>query len=64
MKMKHTLHFMFSYKYSTYQIFMDTCNEKQYQNNVSICEETKTMIQDYSSRRIYSSIFDYLIEYM
>ena len=23
-----TLHFMFSYKYSTYQIFMDTCNEK------------------------------------
>ena len=23
----YTLHFMFSYKYSTYQIFMDTCNE-------------------------------------
>ena len=25
----YTLHFMFSYKYSTYQIFMDTCNGKQ-----------------------------------
>ena len=23
----YILHFMFSYKYSTYQIFMDTCNE-------------------------------------
>ena len=22
-----TLHFIFSYKYSTYQIFMDACNE-------------------------------------
>ena len=22
-----TLHFMFSYKYSSYQIFMDACNE-------------------------------------
>ena len=30
---KCILHFMFSYKYSTYQIFMDTCNEK-YQNNI------------------------------
>ena len=29
-----TLQFMFSYKYSTYQIFMDTCNEKQSQHNV------------------------------
>ena len=28
----YTLHFMFSYKYSTYQIFMDTCNE----NNIKI----------------------------
>ena len=24
----YILHFMFSYKYSTYQIFMDTCNGK------------------------------------
>ena len=24
----YILHFMFSYKYPTYQIFMDTCNEK------------------------------------
>ena len=60
----YTLHLMFSYKYSTYQIFMDTCNGKQYQNNVSTYEETKNIIQNYSSRKIYSSIFDYLIEYM
>ena len=38
-----TLHFMLSYKYSTYQIFMDTCNEKQYQNNISTYDETKNM---------------------
>ena len=24
----YILHFMFSYKYSTYQIFMDICNKK------------------------------------
>ena len=24
---KYILHFMFSCKYSTYQIYMDTCNE-------------------------------------
>ena len=54
---------MFLYKYYTYQIFMDTCNEK-YQHNISTYEETRNMIQDYSSRKIYSSIFDYLIEYM
>ena len=35
----YTLHFMFSYRYSTYQIFMDTCNEKQYQKNISTYEE-------------------------
>ena len=52
----YTLHFMFSYKYSTYQIIKDTCNEK-YQNNISTCEETRNMIHDYSSRRIYSSIY-------
>ena len=55
-----TLHFMFSYKYSTYQIFMDTCNEK-YQKNISTCEETRNMIHDYSSRTIYLSIYIYLI---
>ena len=48
----YILHFMFSYKYSTYQIFMDTCNGKQCQNNISTCEETRNMIQDYS-RKIY-----------
>ena len=42
-----TLHFMISYKYSTYQIFMDTCNGKQYQNNISTYEEKSNMIQDY-----------------
>ena len=26
----------------TYQIFMDTCNGENYQNNISTCEETKT----------------------
>ena len=25
---KYALHFMFSYKYSTYQIIKDPCNEK------------------------------------
>ena len=64
----YTFHFMFSYKYSTYQIFMDTCNRKekrkQYQNNISSYDETRNMIHDYSSRKIYSSIFDFLIEYM
>ena len=52
----YTLHFMFSYKYSTYQIFMDTCNEKQYQNNILTYEETRNMIHDYSSRKIYLNI--------
>ena len=42
--------FHISYKYSTYQIFMDTCNEK-YQKNISTCEETRNMIHDYSSRK-------------
>ena len=60
----YILHSMFSYKYSTYKIFMDTCNEKQYQNNISTYEKTRTMIQDYSSRKIHLSTFDYLIEYM
>ena len=60
----YTFHFMFSYKYSTYQIFMDTCNGKQYQNNISTYEETRNMIHDYSSRKIDLNIFDYLIEYM
>ena len=56
----YTFHFMFSYKYSTYQIFMDTCNEK-YQNNISTCEEKRNMIHDYISRTIYRSIYIYLI---
>ena len=30
----YTLHFMFSCKYSTCEIFMDTFNGKQYQKNV------------------------------
>ena len=41
----YTLHLMFSYKYSTYQIIKDTCNEK-YPNNISTCEETRNMIHD------------------
>ena len=58
------LHYMFSYKYSTYPIFMDTCNGKQYQKNVSTHEETRNMIKDYLSRKIFFSTFDYFIEYM
>ena len=60
---KYILYFMFSYKYSTYQIFMDTCNEK-YQNNISTCEETRNMIHDYSSRTIYLSIYIYILDYL
>ena len=52
----YTLHFMFSCKYSTYQIFMDTCNEK-YQNNRSTYEETRNMVQDYFIKK---NIFKYI----
>ena len=54
---------MFSYKYFTYQIFMDTCNEK-FQNNISPCEETRNIIHDYSSRTIYLSIYIYIYIYI
>ena len=57
----YILHFIFSYKYSTYQIFMDTCNGKQYQKNVSTYGETRNMIHDYSSRTIYLSIYIMII---
>ena len=40
----YTLHFIFLYKYSTYQIFMNTCNGKQYQHNISTYEKTRYMI--------------------
>ena len=56
MKMKIYITFHISYKRSTYQIFMYTCNEK-YQNNISTCEETRNMIHDYSSRKIYLNIY-------
>ena len=46
-----TLHVMFSYKYSTYQIFMDACNGKQYQNNISTYAEKRNMIQDYFMKK-------------
>ena len=52
---------MFSYEYSTYQIFMDTCNEK-YQNIISTCEETRNMIHDYLSKEYIQVHIDYLIE--
>ena len=57
-KYSYILHFKFhiSYKYSTYRIFVDTCNEK-YQKNISTCEETRDMIHDYSSRKIYLNIY-------
>ena len=53
----YILCFMFPYKYSTYLIFMDTCNGKQYQENVSTYEETRNMIHYYSSKTIYLSIY-------
>ena len=56
----YLLHFMFSYKYSTYQMFVDTCNEK-YQNNISTCEERGNVIHDYSSRKIYLNIYILII---
>ena len=60
---KYTLHLMFSYKYSTYQIIKDTCNEKQCQHNISSYGETiyitQNMIHDYSSRTIYLRIYIY-----
>ena len=34
---------------------MDTCNEK-YQNIISTCEETRNMIHEYSSRKIFKYI--------
>ena len=34
----YTIHFIFHTKYSTYQIFMDICNEK---NIKSTCQDTK-----------------------
>ena len=40
---KYTLHFMFSYKYYTYQIFMDTCNGKQYQKTYQIMRTQETL---------------------
>ena len=61
----YILHFMFSYKYSTYQIliFMDTCNEK-YRNNISTCEETRNMIHNYSSRKINLNIYIFEDDYL
>ena len=62
---KYTLHFMFSYKYSTYQIIKDPSNGKQCQHNISSYGETThhtNIIHDYLSKRKYSNIFDYLIE--
>ena len=61
MKMKNIyITFHISYKYSTYQIFMDTCNE----NNVNITHQvmgrqhiTQNMIHVNSSRKIYSNIY-------
>ena len=37
---RYILHFMFSYKYSTYQIIKDPCNGKQCQHNISSYGET------------------------
>ena len=61
---KYILHFMFSYTYFTYQISWIHVMKK-YPNNISTCEETRNMIHDYLSRRIYSYIYiyiDYIIE--
>ena len=55
----YTLHFKFAYNYSTFQIFMDICNGKPYQKNVSTHGETRNMIHDKISRTIYLSIYMY-----
>ena len=54
------LHFIFHTNISTYQIFMNTCNE----NNVNITYQvmgrqqiTQNMIHENSSRKIYSNIY-------
>ena len=43
----YTVHFIFSYEYSTYQIIKDPCNQKQCQHNISSCGETRNITQDY-----------------
>ena len=38
----YILHFMFSYKYSTYQIIKYPCNRKQYQNTYQLVRRHET----------------------
>ena len=38
----YTSHFMFSYRYYTYQIFMDTCNEKQFKITYHLMRRQET----------------------
>ena len=52
---KYTLHFIFHTNIYISN-FMDTYTKK-YQNNISTCEETRYMIHDYSSRKIYLNIY-------
>ena len=59
MKFKICITFHTSYKYSTYQIIKDPCNEK-YQYNILICEETRNMI--IHQEKYIQVYIDYLIE--
>ena len=57
---------MFSYKYSTYQIIKDPCNE-QYQNNISSYGETTDHTKHHTLLKIhlekYIQVYiDYLFE--
>ena len=54
---------MFSYKHSTYQIFMDTCNENNIKRMYQLMGDKKHDTNLFHQKK-YSSIFDYLIEYM
>ena len=38
----YTLHFMFSYKFSTYQIFMDTCNQKYQKKHIKLWGDNRS----------------------
>ena len=64
----YTLHFMFSYRYSMYQIFMDICNEtisKEHIKQVMGRQQiTQNIIHENSSRKIYLSIYIYIYDYL
>ena len=57
---KYTLHFMFSHKYSTYQIMKDPCNGKQCQHNISIYGQTTDHTKHDTRKFIKKNIFKHI----